>query len=112
MKRGQMHETVLNVYNFMKKEAQEAKGQVPEHYRRQLLKLQKRVEEATKVCKRTVRRILGEQKKHKAQETSFSMSDKIHKVPKCVTDIDDFDKCVIRRTIHELCVQKKVTIYL
>jgi hypothetical protein len=37
-KRGQTREIVLNVYKFMKKEAQEAKGQVPEHYRKQLLK--------------------------------------------------------------------------
>jgi ribosome recycling factor len=42
---------------------------VPEHYRKQLLKVKKRVEEATKVSERTVRRILGEQKKHKAHGT-------------------------------------------
>jgi hypothetical protein len=41
----------------MKKEARKATGQVPEHNRKQLLKVQKRVEEATKVSKRTVRRI-------------------------------------------------------
>jgi hypothetical protein len=28
---GLTREIVLNVYNFIKKEAQEAKGQVPEH---------------------------------------------------------------------------------
>jgi hypothetical protein len=38
--------------NFMKKEAREAEGQVPEHYRKQLLKVQKRMEEATKVSER------------------------------------------------------------
>jgi hypothetical protein len=58
--------------SFMKKEALEAKGQVPEHYRKQLLKVQKRVEEATNVSERTVRRIVVEQKKHEAQGTSFS----------------------------------------
>jgi hypothetical protein len=66
--------------SFMEKEAREAKGLVPEHYRNQLLKVQKRVSE------RTVKRILGEQKKHKAQETSFSSHGKTHKVPKRVTD--------------------------
>jgi hypothetical protein len=37
----------------MKKEVREAKLQVPEHYRKQLLKVQKRVEEATKVSEKT-----------------------------------------------------------
>jgi hypothetical protein len=92
----------------MKKEAREAKGQVPEHYRKQLLKAQKRVEEATKVSERTVRRILGEHKKHEAQGTSFSSYGKTHKVPKRVTDIDDFGKCFIRLTIHEFYVQEKM----
>jgi hypothetical protein len=93
----------------MKKEVWEAKGQVPEHYRKQLLKVQKRVEEATKVSKWTVRRILGEQKKHEAQGTSFSLHGKTHKVPKHVTDIDDFVKCVIQLTIHEFYVQEKMS---
>jgi hypothetical protein len=66
-------------------------------------------EEATKVSERTVRRILGEQKKHEAQGTSFSSYGKTHKVPKRVTDIYDFDKCVIRLTIHEFYVQEKTS---
>jgi hypothetical protein len=52
----------------MTNEARETKGQVSEHYRKQLLKVQKRVEEATKVSERTVRRILGEQKSMKRKE--------------------------------------------
>jgi hypothetical protein len=48
-----MWETVPNVYNFMKKEMQKEKSQVPEHHRKQLMKVQKRVEKATKVSKRT-----------------------------------------------------------
>jgi hypothetical protein len=63
MKRGQTWEVFLNVYNFMKKEAQEAKGKVPKHYRKQLLIVQKKVEKARKVSERTFRRILGEEKK-------------------------------------------------
>jgi hypothetical protein len=94
---------------MLKKEAQKAKGQVPEHYRKQLLKVQKRVEEASIVSERTVRRILGEQKKHEAQGTSFSSHGKRHKVPKRVTDIDDFDKFIIWLTIHEFYVQEKMS---
>jgi hypothetical protein len=57
MKRGKMQEIVLNVYIFMKKEAQEAKKTSDQilTYRKQLLKVQKRVEEATKVSERTIR---------------------------------------------------------
>jgi hypothetical protein len=73
------------MYSFMKKEVQEAKGQVPEHNRKQLLKVQKRVEKATKVSKMTSRRILEEQKKHETEGTSFSTPDKTHEVLKCVT---------------------------
>jgi hypothetical protein len=85
------------------------KGQVHEHYRKQLLKVQKRMEEATKVSERTVRRILGKHKKHEVEGTSFNTPGKTHKVPKRVTDIDDFDKCVIRRTIHEFHMQEKTS---
>jgi hypothetical protein len=34
---------------------------------------------------------------------------KIHKAPKHVTDIYDFDKCVIWHTIHEFYVQGKMS---
>jgi hypothetical protein len=63
-----MQETVLNEKNFMKKEAQEAKGQVPEHKPTENpLQLQNRVKEATKVSERAIR-ILGEQKRHERKE--------------------------------------------
>jgi hypothetical protein len=61
------------------------------------------VEEATKVSERTVRRILGKQKKHNAQGASFNSHGKRHKVLKR----DDFDKFVIWLTIHEFYVQEK-----
>jgi hypothetical protein len=67
------------------------------------------MEEATEVSERTVRRILGEQKKHEEQGISFSSHGKTHKVPKRVTDIDDFNKFVIRLTIHEFYVQEKMS---
>jgi hypothetical protein len=95
--------------SFVKKEAREAKGQVPEHYRTPLLKVEKRVEQATKVSERAVRRILGEQKEHEALGTSFSSHGKTHKVPKRVTDIDDFDKCVIWPTIRAFYVKEKMS---
>lgn len=57
---------VLNVYYFMKKNAQEVKGQVPEHQPTENSHWKgKRVEEVSKVSKRKVR-ILGEQKKAEA----------------------------------------------
>jgi hypothetical protein len=36
-------------------------------------------------------------------------SSKTNKPPEHVTDIHVIDKCVIRRTIHELCVQEKAS---
>jgi hypothetical protein len=53
------------------------------------------VEEATKVSEMTVRRTLGEQKKHEVLGTSFISHGKTHKLPKCVTDIGDFNKFVM-----------------
>jgi ribosome recycling factor len=75
---------------FYEEKAREAKGQVPERYRKQLLKVQKRMQEATKVSERTIRRILEEHKKHEGHETSLISYGKAHKVPKRVTDVDDF----------------------
>jgi hypothetical protein len=82
---------------FMKREARNTKGHVPEHYREQLLKVQKRVEEATEVSARTLRRIFGEQKKHEAQGTSFSSYGKTHKVPKRVIDIVAICVCELKK---------------
>jgi hypothetical protein len=49
---GQTHETVINVHNFIKREAQEAKGQLPENLPTENpLKEQKSLEEGTKVPK-------------------------------------------------------------
>ena len=51
MNRGQMQEVVPSVCNFMKKEVEEAKGQVPNNYRKQLLKVQNRVKKEQKFLK-------------------------------------------------------------
>jgi hypothetical protein len=47
----------------MKTKAQKAKGQVPEHYRKQSLNVTIRVEKATKISEGTFRRILSKQQK-------------------------------------------------
>ena len=49
--RGQTREVVLSVCNFMEKEVEEAKGQVPTQYRKQLLKVHNRVEKQQKFLK-------------------------------------------------------------
>jgi len=49
--RGQMQEVVPSLCNFMKKEVEEAKGQVPTQYRKQLLKVHSRAEKERKFLK-------------------------------------------------------------
>jgi len=51
----------LNVYNFIKKNAQESKGQLFEHCRTYAIEIAKRVAEATKFFRKTMREILGDQ---------------------------------------------------
>jgi predicted transcriptional regulator len=62
--------------------------------------VQKRVAEATGVSERTIRRILKGREEHEEQVTSFGMPGKKHNVPKQITQMDNFDKCVVWRTIH------------
>jgi hypothetical protein len=73
------------------------------------LKAKKRVRKETNISERIFRRILEEYRKHEAEESSFITPGNTHKVSKRVTDIDDFDKCVIRRIIQE---EKNVSNYL
>ena len=107
-KRGQTREVVLNVYNFMKKETQLAKGQVPEHYEKQAIASAEDSRKGTKVSERTFRRILGEQKSSKPKELLSVHQSRHTKCRNVLTDVDDFDKCLIRRTICESYVQKKI----
>jgi hypothetical protein len=60
----------------MKKEEQDAKGQVPQHYRNKLLEMQVRVEEATKVYERAIKRNFRIAKK--ARSTRNSIQHAIH----------------------------------
>jgi hypothetical protein len=64
------------------------------------------VSEATGVSERTIKRILKERKEHEEQGTSFGMPGKKHNVPRRITEIDNLDKCVVRRTIHSLYAQE------
>ena len=76
-----------NVSNFMpKKKAQEAKGQVHESYRQQLLKVQKKVEDATKFSEKGIRRILRQQKGHEPQVTKSITYSGSNRVPQRVAD--------------------------
>jgi len=56
---------------FMKKEVQDAKEQLPQHYRKKLLEVQVRVEEATKVYERAIKRNFRIAKKARSARKSI-----------------------------------------
>lgn len=91
---SQSREILCNLYHFMKREAQE--GPI-------LLKqVQKRVAEATGVSRSSIQRILKENKTPKSpRQPTFSTPRKKWKKINKKTSIDDFEKTVIRRTVHE-----------
>ena len=77
-KRGHTRGILLSVYSRAKKKAREENANVPVHYGKWLLKVQK--ETCVKITKngcweqkedRKTRRILGQHRKHEAQGTSF-----------------------------------------
>ncbi|KDR06849.1 hypothetical protein L798_03504 [Zootermopsis nevadensis] len=85
---------VISVYSFMKKEADS--GNVIN-----VNQIQNRVSEATGVSISTLKRILKEYEHNKRVGKEFSTPHKKRPRRKIKTDVDDFDKCVIRRTINE-----------
>lgn len=91
---SQAREVIANVYRFMKREA-EMRAPI------NVNKIQERVCDATGVSVRTLRRIVKEEKQCIQSESSFSTPNKKRFRKKPKTDIDDFDLCVIRRTINE-----------
>lgn len=100
--RSQSREIVANVHAFMKNEADEGTFLID------LKKVQERVTKATGVSKRSIIRIMKEHKGVcEGLNDSFSTPEKKHKVPKRVTEIDDLDKCVIRRTVHNFYDKQK-----
>jgi hypothetical protein len=91
---SQSREIVWNIFSFMKKEAEAGEA-------KHLQQVQKRVAEATGVSVSSVKRILAEQRKNVEEGKCFGTPHKTRPRRKFKTDIDDFDKSVIRRTIHE-----------
>lgn len=91
---SQAKEMIFNIYNFMKREAQE--GPIL------LQQVQKRVAEATGVSRSSIQRILKENKTPKSpRQPTFSTPKKKWKKVNKKTSTDDFEKTVIRRTVHE-----------
>jgi hypothetical protein len=104
--RGQTQEVVPSMCNFMRKEVEEANGQVPTFYRKQLLKVQNRVEKERKFLKRQLEEF-WESRKSTEQKELFSLLQTRHtNCQKRVRDVDDFDYCVIQCTVHEFYLQK------
>jgi transposase len=91
---SQSREVVIRVYSFMKKEADSGKTINVD-------RIQTRVSEATGVSVSTLTRILKEHEHNKRVGKEFSTPHKKRPRRKIKTDIDEFDKCVIRRTINE-----------
>ncbi|KDQ71559.1 hypothetical protein L798_09467 [Zootermopsis nevadensis] len=87
----------------MKREARSKDKVTLPVYFKEIQKVQKRVSEATGVSERTIRRILKEQEE---QSTSFGMPGKKHDVPRRITETEDFDKCVVRCSIHNFYAQE------
>ena len=116
---SQAREIVSNVYAYFQHQCQIRDEIATPSYKKELTKVQSRVAEATGVPERTVRRIISEWKKHDAEGTSFDTPGKKRNVSKRVTDLDDFDKAAIRRTVHNFYIQEgtvptipKLLIYL
>lgn len=98
---SQTREVVNNIHSFMKSEAASGDFLIP------VKKVQERVSAATKVPERTIRKIIKEGKQCEEEGTSFGTPGKVHRVPKRITDVDDFDKRVIRQTIYNFYINDK-----
>lgn len=88
---SQAREIICNVYNFMKREADQGPLLIKQ--------VQKRVAEATGVSRSSIQRILNEKRNTPGQ--SFTTPRKRWKKKNKKTTIDDFDKAVIRRTVYD-----------
>jgi signal recognition particle GTPase len=91
---SQSREMVISVYSFMKKEAE--RGKVIN-----VNQIQNHVSEATGVSLSSLKCILKEYEHNKRVRKEFGTPHKKRPRRKVKTDIDDFDKCVIRRMINE-----------
>lgn len=91
---SQAREIIFNVYKFMKDEMLRGAPQ-------NLKQVQKRVSQATGVSERSLRNVLHDAKSiERGEKASFITPGKkrVRKIKK--VNLDDFDKCVVRRTIH------------
>jgi DeoR/GlpR family transcriptional regulator of sugar metabolism len=90
----------------MKREARSQDEVTSPIYFKETQKVQLRAAEATGVSERTIRRNLKEREEHEEQGTSLATPGTKHNVPKRKTEIHNFDKCVVRRTIHNFYAQE------
>lgn len=100
---SQAREIVSNVYRFMKEEAVRGAVTIP------LQKARERTAAATGVSEREVTRINSEFQKLLVSEDEvkiFKTPDKNRKRCKTATNLDDFDKCVVRRTVHNFHIDE------
>lgn len=102
---SQSREIIKNVYEFMKKEAQELAKTVKceEGFIIPVQKCQERTAAACGVSRTTVQTVLKEAKEIAKEDSPASsfMTPKKYKRDKPVTGIVDFDKCIVHRTVHE-----------
>lgn len=100
---SQGREIVTNVYKFMR---EESKGvTIP------MTKARERTAAATGVSMRTISRInreLDSLTVSDDEEKSFSTPNKNRKRVKPITDLDDFDLCVVRRLVYEFYLLKRL----
>ncbi|XP_054288006.1 uncharacterized protein LOC129003735 [Macrosteles quadrilineatus] len=105
---GQSREIVSNVYQFMKKEADDKAVSIP------LAKARARTAVAIGVSERVITKINGELKAlliHDDDDSnkSFCTPSKLKESRKRpVTGVDDFDKALIRRLVYEFHIQHKI----
>jgi transposase len=102
---GQSREIISNVYAFMKEEASKKMCTIP------MTKARERTAAATGVSVRVVSKINKELETLKSREDghskTFSTPGKHRKKSRPITDLDDFDKGVLRRLVYDFHVTKK-----
>ena len=99
---GQTREVISNVLTFMKKEAEENGFTIP------VKKVYERVSTACGVSVPLIKTIKKELDSVEAGTSRIFKTPKKNKNrPRPCTDLDDFDMCVIRRTINEFYIKEK-----
>ncbi|KAG8287659.1 hypothetical protein J6590_033231 [Homalodisca vitripennis] len=83
--KSQTREVISNVMDFMSREGKEGTFVIDPK------KVRERVATAVGVSRRTLTRISAEKRKLAETTTSFETPNKVRKVPKKVTGLDDFD---------------------